>query len=184
MVANMQRADTENDEFYDRIDRVIRRDDDAGGLAAIVRAAFDEFRRSARDARKQVLADERTYIRLDGYVDFAGDLIEPCLYHYSVVDEDSLSEQPVDLSEGEFAAQHVYRVEGGRTLYSHRVSPADVSLGKRTMDRRVWTDFMQSVGGSVALLEEVDWLHPAKTLWLRHMETATGIRFVRRRSRS
>jgi hypothetical protein len=181
-VDNMRFADIANDEFYDRIGTAMRRDNDDGALAALVRAAFDEFRRCAREARREVLADERVYLRLNHYADFEGDLVEPCLYHYSVADGDALSDEPVDLSEGEYAAQHVIELADGRTLYSPRVTRADVSLGKRTMDRRTWADFMHSVGGSVALLEDVDWLHPAKTLWLRQVESATGLRFVRRRT--
>ena len=177
---NMRISDEDNERFLIDIGRLMTKAGAASEITESVRCAFADFTAKARRARDEILGNEQAFLRLDGYANFEGALVEPCLYHFSVMDEASLSEEPLTLGEGELAAQHVYELRNGKRLYSHRVNRAEMGLERGTMDNRAWVDFVMGVGGSVALLEEVDWLHPVKTLWLRQMEERSGLRFYRR----
>lgn len=141
--------------------------------------AITDFCSKSRLLRSQFLEDPDSYVSLLKYSDTVVKLVSPLIYFYSVNDELSLSTEPLDLSLNDLYAQAVFKKSGSDVQYfSHRLRPVDWEMSVVALDRSVWTEFAQLSGG-VALLEEVDWLHPLNTFWLKSVEDLKGIRFRR-----
>lgn len=177
MTNNMKETDEINDKFLEDIRRYVTLG--SPDLAEVVKKAVADFCSKSRLLRAQFLEDPDSYVSLLKYTDSVVKFVWPLVYYYSVDDELSLSTESLDLGPVDLSAQVVFKKPGSNIQYhSHRLRPVIWQARAVTLDRSAWVEFAQ-LCGSVALLEEVDWLHPFNAYWLRQVEDLKGIRFRR-----
>jgi hypothetical protein len=176
MIKNMKETDEINDKFLADVSHITL---GSAGLDEALQNAITDYCSKSRLLRSQFLEDPDSYVSLFKYVDKVVKLVSPLIYFYSVNDELSLFEEPLDLSLNDLSAQTVFKKPGSDVMYySHRLHPVNWKTNSVALDRSVWTEYAKLFGG-VALVEEVDWLHPLNTFWLKSVENHEGIRFRR-----
>ena len=174
---NMADLDETNETFLTSVKQVHF---DSPVIAEASCAAVADFCVKSRLLRSEFFRDQDSYLSLQKYNDSVMHFVAPLMYWYSVNDAYSLSTESLDLEAEDLASQVIFAKPGSPVqYYSHRLRPFEVKMHGATMDRMTWVRFARSTGGAVALMEEVDWLHPLNTLWLRTVEDLKKIRFRR-----
>jgi hypothetical protein len=143
---------------------------------------FEDYVIKASAFRKAVLKDPNHYIHLETYHEFEKQKqILPLMFLYSVDDDLSASTNPVNLSKDDLWSMHTFpnASKDGKDLYSYRLLPAPPREGAATLDRTLWIPFIKACG-ALALVQEVDWLHPISSFWLRTSGEPLGVTFRRR----
>ncbi|MGH8566398.1 MAG: hypothetical protein ACREXW_20940 [Gammaproteobacteria bacterium] len=155
--ANMQITERDNDKFVERLGNKVAQYYSSSIVMDAVIGAVSDFVSKSRIARAEFLNNRDTYFNLYSYATIESYLVDPLVYFYSDLDSSSLSTKPLNLNADDLVAQLEYP---GGVYYSHRLQPSRFTMDGISMDRKVWINFARSAGGAVALLEEVDWLHP------------------------
>jgi hypothetical protein len=175
-------SERSNRDFALRIGHLLREYPEE--MIAGAQNVFNDFCVKSEKIHCQFLEKPDIYLGLPDYTTLAGDdmpAVEPYLYLYSMDDMLSLFPNSLNLQESELNAQVEFKdPRTGLTSYSYRMCPALNWSYNESPQRKMWVEFVQSMGGSAALLDEIDFLHPLKTYWLKTMEQLDGVKFVRK----
>jgi hypothetical protein len=175
--SNMEIADRDNERFLEELEGIGSKNPSAIFESAL--PALRDFCSKSRVARSNFLDTMDDYFNLQKYVLNDPIKVGPLVYMYSDEDELSLFKEPLGLDTEDLVANAKYEIGEGSTVYSHRLQPGEVS-SEVPLDKYAWVNFAKSSAGAVTLLEEIDWLHPLQSYWLRGIEPLVKIRFSRR----
>ncbi len=173
--SNMKVADHDNEAFLGSLEKMAAK---APAINESVINSFHDFCVKSKMARQDVLNNPQDFFSLERYVTQDPIRVGPLIYFYSDDDELSMSEQPLDLKTEDLVAQAEYKISENEVRYSHRLQPSKFEP-RVELDKNAWINFAKSAGGAVVLMEDLDWLHPLQTYWLRTVEPLTNVQFTR-----
>jgi hypothetical protein len=175
--SNMEIADKDNERFLEELERL--RSKYPSAIYEGVLPALRDFCSKSRVARSNFLDNRDDYFSLRKYVLNDPIKVGPLVYMYSDEDELSLSKEPLSLDTEDIVATAKYEVGEDGPVYSYRLQPGELS-SEVPLDKYAWVNFAKGPAGAVTLLEQIDWLHPLQSYWLRGVEPLVKIRFSRR----
>jgi hypothetical protein len=173
--ANMAITDKDNEVFLESLEKM------SASFEAVNESVVESFRDfcvKSKMARKDLLDNPDEFFSLERYVTNDPIRVGPLIYFYSDDDDFSLFPAPLDLETEDMVAQAQYKTSEDKFLYSHRLQPSRFEP-RVELDKKAWVNFAKSTGGTVALMETLDWLHPFQSFWLRMMEPLVNVRFTR-----